>query len=265
MTKTQRAKAIALDPKTLTAIIVVLLGALGVETSDTIRTGVGLPSKLEADAEPRAVIKADKSYQVGDLIILDAEQSVGTHFRWSVRPEDNERPTFWVDPDKPLILHLASRPGTYLVTLTASNCNGNTDQTIPVVVEGTVPGPPADPNPPGDPDPPPVPDGKYGLNRFAYQQALKVPSDYRSYATQIDALVRKLLADDQLKNSNDFAAAFVAGLKQILTTEDSLTAWRPWYNATRDRLIELETQNKFASYGDYQTAWTEISGGLKRL
>ena len=44
MTKVQKAKAIALDPKTLSAIIVILLGALGVETSDTIRGGVGLPN-----------------------------------------------------------------------------------------------------------------------------------------------------------------------------------------------------------------------------
>lgn len=263
MAPIKKAKDIAFDKRTLSAVIALLTILLGAE-SETIQTAVGLPSRQEAEAEPVPVINADKTYDVGDLIILDATASTGTHFSWSVIPDNSEKPTFWFSPDEPLILHLASRPGTYAVTLIASNCNGNQSTTVTIPVTGGPsspgPGPGPGPNPPA-----PVPDGKYQLASFAKSQALSVPEKYQVYGVQIAALIDRLENDTKLKNSNEFAAAFVSGLKTILNSEESLTAWRPWYNAIRDRLIALETENKFTNYADYKTAWNEISKGLKSL
>ena len=258
-----KAKQIALDPKTLTAIIALLLGTMGVENSDTIRAGIGLPSKQETEAKPVAAFNADKIYNVGDLIILDAQESIGTHFGWSVAPGNDVDQNFWFDDESPLILHLASRAGTYHVSLVASNCNGNNSLTQKITVKGDTTKPKPDPDQPTPPKPTPV--WKSELESYSFDLAQSVPVECRKKSSDIAKMIDSISSNSKLTNSNQFASAFVTGLKTILSTESSLDAWRPWYNAIKDQLIKLETENTFKNYDDYKAAWDNISKGLKRI
>jgi len=60
----------------------------------------------------------------GDILVLDATNSVADHYAWSVEPElPNERPTIMVLEDGRKCL-VASVPGTYTIFLAVSTAGG---------------------------------------------------------------------------------------------------------------------------------------------
>lgn len=123
-------------------------------------------------AAPKAVINGPQTGTRGEILILDATQCEGepTHFTWRITPELKARKQLELK-DGGRRVQVASYGGSYVVTLTVSNADGNDVVTWPLVIPGDAPCPspepqpvtptpvdpiPVDPAPPRPPAPEPV-------------------------------------------------------------------------------------------------------------
>lgn len=257
-----KVKRVAMDPKTMGAVIAILTVVLGIE-SPAIRSTVGLPDRKETEADPVPVINGENEFEQGELIILDASESVGTHFSWNINPKWSEtKKSFDVPPDNPLRCYVASVPGKYSITLVASNCNGNKSLIFPITVKGSSN---PDPEPEPDPDPDPPPTSKYGLVEISKEKASDIELQYRNLSGNIVSLISTAISNSNIKTSNQLSSEILEKLKQTLTTKEATVAWQPWYNSIVQRLEELEVTDKIKNFQDYKSGWEEIKKGLQEL
>lgn len=246
------------DPKIMT--IVALLALLGVENADTASTIVSniaqsAQKPVEVDP-PKIELEGPETVDEGDLIEFIATESYADHFTWTVSPDLDRR--FSEDGRK---CFFASKPGTYELTLFASNCEGQAveKRTFTVLDTDDCPDLPDTPITPTPEEP-----ELSGLAKSAYDLATsKVEQKYRGDAGKLAGVYERVAGDSTIKNPQAFADQTVVEIKTALGA--NTTAWKPWHEAMNATLNQEISRGKLVTISQYREAWKQIAKGLKAL
>jgi hypothetical protein len=214
---------------------------------------------------PKPLIVGPTGGQPGDILLLDATQSVADHFAWSVTPKLPEgRPTILPIEDGRKCL-VTSVPGAYSVFLAASNAEGVKIVEWGVTVGGDPRPPTPGPNPPGPTPPtPPTPD-RFGLKAAAQQWAAAVNSpnrfeDAHQLAGAFEAAAAEIVAGTETQ-PQAFIAILAKHCIQAVPT-DRRAAWSSFDAAFAAAVNELYKAGKVAGRDDWAVMFREISAGL---
>lgn len=233
---------------------------------------------------PRAVIVGPSVGQAGDLIVLDAGASVGTHFAWVVTPE--------LPPPRLTILPLESGrkclvtsvPGTYQVMLVAANGEGIAVGKWQVKIGGDVPpGPePPPPNPqpvpptptpvpptptPTPPTPAPIPPGRFGIAAQVVTFAALVTSPNKkseatALASSCDVLAARIAAGT-LSGASAILKEFLKANEATLGT--NLSHWSGFGNKYSEVMSAAYKAGKLNTSDDWATWLRETAIGLRAI
>lgn len=233
-------------------------------------------------APPRATVTGSTGGVPGDILVLDASESVADHFHWVVTPElPDGRPTILVLEEGRKCL-VCSVPGTWTVVLAASNDEG-VDQLKWTVTVGGEPGPGPAPPPGPDPDPepapgpdpeptPPEPDlppGIYGITHFARDQARAVNSPNRATESAAVAAgfesVAAAISAGTLTRPNLILAALLEANRAALGTEAALRAWIPCGTAIGKQLQALYQSGRLTGPEAWASVLLEVALGLRAV
>lgn len=233
------------DPKIMT--IVALLALLGVVQS--------AQKPVEVDP-PKIELEGPETVDEGDLIEFIATESYADHFTWTVSPDLDRR--FSEDGRK---CFFASKPGTYELTLFASNCEGQAVEKRTFTVLDTddcpdVPDTPVTPTP-EEPE-------LSGLAKSAYDLATsKVEQKYRGDADKLAAVYSRMAGDATIKTPQAMADQTVVEIRTALGANTE--AWRGWHDAVNAALKAEVNKGKLVTITQYREAWKQISKGLEAL
>lgn len=191
------------DPKLKKLLVTILLGLVTYFGGEKVYTAVVPVSESESPKEfslpPKAVVSGPTAGRPGSLLILDATESKGDHFAWSVTPElpDGETTIYPIEKNRKCLL--TSIPGTYTVTLGVGNAEG-IDMVKWTVIVRSKPGPSPDPKPdppnpePDPPKPEPEPEFDSEIAEQAYEHFKKVdakPGELSGLISTIKVTVAK--------------------------------------------------------------------------
>ncbi len=109
---------------------------------------LGLGCQAAQAAPPTAIINGPTTGVRGEILVLDATGCAGepTHFTWKISPELKGRKQLDVK-DGGRRVQVASYGGSYVVSLTVSNADGNDVLTWPLTIPGDMPCPSPEPQP----------------------------------------------------------------------------------------------------------------------
>lgn len=171
----------------------------------------------------------------------------------------------------------AAEVGTRTVIHTADLQVGKPPAPPPTPPTPPVPPPPTPPDPPAPP-PAPLPDGKYGLAKFTWFEAVaKVSKDtagtraktaramaasFRGVAAAIAAGTVKSDREVLQKTADANYAALEALCKTPAETAELLKLWQPFSKALQSKLYPMYESGAIKTLDDYRTAWLEIADGL---
>lgn len=226
---------------------------------------------------PKAVVIGPTGGVPGDILLLDASESVGDSFGWEVTPElPNQRPTILVLEGGRKCL-VTSVPGGYTVFCAVSNAEG-VDTLKHVINVGTQPSPPPappGPTPPGPapgptpvptPIPEPSPPGKF-TDVMGELLQLARAIDPAARAATLDKLAAAWLAiADQLKEGKVTAlnALLLAHRMQALlvAANDSAVgphaaAWQAFGRAVGVRIVSLYAAGRLNTAADWESLLRE--------
>lgn len=238
---------------------------------------------------PHAVINGPTEGMPGDFIDLDASGSTAVWYTWIVRPAQfpDGRKTYrldrGVDPRKSVGCSVASRPGTYNVTLivaTDGDDGGIATKDWTVVIFANPPGttpppvlpPPVTPpviTPPVTPvDPPPVvpvdPDPIPGFTAWVRDQAmLMVPADNRAQVAHTLSNAYKQTLEKVaplIKDPLIFAKAQDLTNKGVLVLLDPGGKWNAFMGALAQKLADANLTRP-----QQDKVWKNISDGLGQV
>jgi hypothetical protein len=212
-----------------------------------------------AFGEVKSVITGPKEAPVGDLIVLDATQSVGTAFEWVTNGEG-----CLISKIGNKLAFTSNVPGKYFfVYVAAGEENKKTvisTSKHELSITGTAPVGPVVPV--VDPT---IPEGLFNISKLAYDwakstgdkvTALKVASNFTSIAAKIAA--GALTEAEQI-------VVETANLNKTILGETSpqYKVWKDKFFAPLNvKLNELST-DKLSSVSDHQKCWEEIAIGVK--
>lgn len=218
------------------------------------------PDKAEA-----VVVLTAEDPEPGDIIELDASDSVGEFFAWSVWPLlMGDRLTLRPDSDGRGAV-LASKPGTYVVTLAVGSQTSIAITNLVVVIKGDI-----QPEPGPGPDPEPdLPDLRYGLAPMVveWSKAVKSHRDGAALIAKPFRLIASQIAAGALKDPK----AITDGLKAAMTDKETgvppevLTAWNPWADNVMVVLTELHDAGEIKVPNDFADAYREVALGLEAV
>lgn len=230
-------KGMLADPKftkLLISILLAVLSYLGYENREIV-TG---PPKFALP--PEAKIKGPTAGRPGSLLILDATESTGKFFAWSVSPQlpDGETTIYPIENNTKCLL--TSIPGTYTVFLAVGNEEGISMVNWTVKVRAgpdPTPDPPKPDPPKPDPEPdPPEPD-LTGIAKEAYEHYQDV--DAKAGETEALIIALKLTATQAAalnQNVEQINASLLSNTKAIFGGEKEIAErwkpFRPWLAET---------------------------------
>lgn len=224
-------------------------------------------SAVTLGAPPEPKIIGPTGGQPGDILLLDATQSVAEHFDWQVTPKLPEgRPTILpIEGGKKCLV--TSVPGAYTVFLAASNPEG-----VKIVEWGINVGGDPTPPTPGPPTPtppiptPPTPDnGKFGLAADVAKWAATVSGparvdDAHKLAGAFEAAAAEIVAGQETQPQQFLAVLMRHNSAAI--TKDRQAAWAAFSDAFVAKVTELYKAGKLVARDDWATLFREISAGL---
>ena len=222
----------------------------------------------------------------GDILLLDASQSVGDHFTWQVTPEE-QKPTILVleNGRKCLVRSVA---GAYVVFCSVSNAEGNdslkhaitvSDKNTPPVPPGPLPAPPPGPAP-DPPSPPPTPGpnpepvfppGEFGAASKVFSLARAVNSPTRGAAAQRLALAWQQVQRDLVDSKKLSGLVLAAKVQQLMSAAGSAAlgadkpAWKSFEDGLEGPILELYNSQRLLSADDWSRLLGEAITGLQAV
>jgi len=238
-----------------------------------------LPATLLA--EPQAVIEGPEKVSPGDLTILDAGKSTGTHFAWSVIPTDAKHHCFVFDEGRKCVFAMR-REGTYVFVLAVSdaegikqithtliNAEGDTPQPPPGPGPGPGPGPTPDPKP-DDPQPEPQPgDDWANWAKSTAESTVDMPAGGpRQNAARALAAALDKAAETVKSNSNyslKDARVLLARLSSEAIPLEEQPKWYKFSTAMDAQLRKAEESGRLKDTASWAAIIVSIARGLKEV
>lgn len=249
------------------AILLVVLSsvAVGQDSPDDL-IEIAAPSRADL---PIPVVIGPNSASAGDLVVLDASESVGTAFAWAVVPElANDRLTILpIEGGKKCIL--VSVPGQYTVILAVATKDGIALKKHTVTVRGTLPGPQPGPRPgpapQPDPGPQPPPDGEFKLAAYVISISNLMPDKTKAsgFAQAFDSVASEAAAG-ALRTASQIDSATANANRTVIAGQDR-NSWLPFFTKLNEQVDKLSESGDLQSTDDYVTAWSEIAEGFRRV
>jgi hypothetical protein len=232
-------------------------------------------ASLASAEPPKAVIVGPSVGQPGDLIVLDAGASTGTHFAWTVTPE-LPAPRLTILPleggRKCLV---TSVPGTYQVLFIAANSDGIATGKWQVTIGGDVPPGPQPTPPTPTPVPPvpvpvppaPIPPGRFGIAQQVADWGKDVTSPNKlteaaTLATSCETLAARIAAGT-LNGASNILAAFLAANQTALGP--GIANWSAFGNKYSAALSAVYKAGKLNTSDDWATWLRETAVGLRAI
>jgi hypothetical protein len=217
-----------------------------------------LLSATAAIAEaPLAIVTGPSGGVPGDLIVLDAGESVADHLAWAMIPEpaDGRQSMLIVDEGRKAII--ASIPGQYTIILAVSNADGVAIRQHKIAISGGTVAP---------------------VRRIEPDQTFGLLSDVRSWLSGVSVKTNQQALADAFERAAQQATS-IADLKktsrdsgQNLSSRLVATAiggvqnasnWAPVFKPMGERIAELEKAGDLKTLDDWKNAWREIAAGLR--
>lgn len=240
--------------------------------------------KVAADpsfAPLMSVTGADRSYEVYQLIKMEAEpQAAG--YVWIIRRlPDGLRPEFVTLKEGKMCVWTGP-PGKYDVDIIYTTEQGISQLFCNVTIKGDGPKPPTPPDDPDKPDPPTPPDdpdepdgpdnpqppepGQFGYSKLAFDLAKKIPSSKRtSLSMKIADNYEATSAAIRAGGIVTVEAAFqeVKKRNQELQSDPNIVAWKDWFDGLKNQISDDWDASKFRSRDDVAQVFYEIAMGLR--
>ena len=206
---------------------------------------------------PLAIVTGPSGGVPGDLIVLDAGESIADHLAWSIIPEpaDGRQSMLIVDEGRKAII--ASIPGQYTIILAVSNADGVAIRQHKILISGGTVAP---------------------VRRIELDQTFGLVSDVRSWLSGVSVKTNQQSLADAFERAADQAIS-IADLKktsrdsgQNLSSRLVATAiggvqnasnWAPVFQPMGERIAELEKAGDLKTLDDWKNAWREIAAGLR--
>jgi len=203
-----------------------------------------------AAAQPKAVIDAPATVNVGDLVILDGGKSVGDNHLWVV--DERAKGRFLEIPTDRRIVFAIGTPGRYSFQLIMADTSAAIDQAIHFVSVGGVGLPPTEPDPPvvdpppvSPPDPPtPVlPPNEVTEASRRGVVALGDPATATALKSALEAIVRNppTTIERQRSAVQDAIASVLLARQGVSREKDWLNEWRIPVNASIEKVVTDDT------------------------
>jgi hypothetical protein len=249
------------------------------------------------EAPKQSILGAEKPIQAGELVLLSISPPpttpglVASAYEWAVF--DGLSPKrFAEDAQGKVFFGAGKRAKKFLVVVAATHlleADKDGKKTFKaktallhatVTVEDDEPAPPPGPGPvtppqPSPPAPAPAPtpgpdptfaDGKFGLAKFSYDAAKKVPAEGKAKAPALAASFKA--------TATKIRAGQLKGVKAILEATaksnndalgDGVQSWEGWSDEFQNKLIALYEGGKFSSDLDWSVAFEETASGLEKV
>ena len=228
-----------------------------------------------ADA-PKAMINGPTEGYPGDFIDLDASESTAEFYEWKVEPAQfpDGRRTFRLDrgaaPQKSVVCAIASRPGTYKVTLVVSTSDGiaTKDWTVTILQSpGSTPQVPVVPQTPTVPVIPTVPvvpqaPPQSGIGSWIKQNLTGVNDPNRTLTQTLLSASYKtyaMMPDNSPYTPTQFAQGQDSLNKLTFQFTNTQVYWDSFMSQLAQRLASMNLQ----TIPQMKAVWNEIAEALK--
>ena len=224
---------------------------------------------------PKAVIMGPTGGRPGDLIVLNAHESVGEFFAWHIATENGHEQIARFGREAVIPTHA----GVYYVFMSCSNSEGiafakwrveitPSNPTPPTPPPNPGPNPTPNPNPPSPPSPtPPNPapgpeDGRFAVAVLSYSAAKAVgrPQEASALGAAFRTIA-KTIRDDQP------GILSIMGLVRRETAkaipESSKGAWSGFNDVIQTKLKSLYSGGQLSSTKDFADCFDELAVGLE--
>lgn len=237
----------------------------------TVLAGVLLCFSFVSLAEsPKAVISGPTGGVPGDIILLDASNSVGDYFKWAVSRElPDGRQTLVVVSESGKKAVLASLPGQHEVWLAVGNKDGIDLLKYVVTISGSGPTPNPSPNPQPNPNPdvgPKFPDSRLGISQRVYDVAKTVPrasGESQDLAKQFRGVVAQIAAKT-ITGSTAIIGAIRDANSSALNTEEKRGRWTPFLDKNGP-LTQILKEQKPSTDAQFSEVFNEFAAGLEAI
>lgn len=244
-----------------------MIGALmfAGDTDKPKKAIVALPRKADV------VVNGPKQAEPGDLVVLDASESVGIGgLAWAIHPLSAVGKMLSIEDGKKIVF-ATSKPGSYVFYVAASTPDGKQVKIIPweVLVGSPVPPPDDPPKPPKPPKPPiPPPDvepWEAELTKWTYDRVMELSDSdkkntSKNFADATDAVISMLGAGAIPDRSSSktlteqVSAALLANLRGVgFFTK---LKWQSLLPALADKFDELDPKTP--------DGWEKVLGAISR-
>lgn len=220
----------------------------------------------------KVTIRGPETVEPGTLVTLDATDSEGDSFNWTLAGGSPE--WYEVSESGKKVYFANITPGRYPFVFAVSKKNGDGPPILQQVqhvltVQGTQPNPPS-PNPQPQPAPvDPLPEGRFGLARFTRDSVVK-----NVQQAQRDVKVLRGLADNYATVAVQLESGTISGMTLAVsklsernkeTVGASRATWLPVTEELGKKLTEMKNVTKVldvSSNAALATAFKEISLGF---
>ncbi|CAN5407955.1 hypothetical protein BH11PLA2_BH11PLA2_34470 [soil metagenome] len=217
-----------------------------------------------AAAAPTAVITGPATAIAGELVRLDASDSVGaTKYRWKlVKSPDFAGKKFWRSNQQFAdFLEPATLAGTYVFELLVSNAAGVDSTLHTLVVTNGSPGPaPPSPTPTPAPVPDPLPSGQFNIAADVFKWAVAISSPNRAAVCAQFAAALTAIAKSDPSDFAVVATAVKSASTKAIAGEG--VAWAAFNANYRARLSDLYFSGKLSSAPAIKALLEETAAGF---
>ena len=223
---------------------------------------------------PKAVISGPTGGVPGDIILLDASDSVGDFFVWKISPElPSGRQTLVVVADNGKKAIIASVPGRYEVWLAVGSKDGVDLLRYIVTISGGNPDTVPQPNPRPVPQ---FPDSRLGVSQKVYDAVKAVPNaqeEAQGLAKSFRGIVAQISAGT-LSGKASIMGAIKAANDQVLNTPEKMARWAPFvksdtqtgYVAVLPKILSgLAAEGKLSTNDDFKAVFLEFAVAFEAI
>lgn len=223
-----------------------------------------IPCTLQAQV--KAVVDGPKEANPGDLVVLDATDSVGTVYAWTLL---QNRVCLPVDGGKRCVF-ASGTPGVYVFVLSVAGQDSAGKVAIDVakhsvqIGDNPGPGPTPDPNPPDPgPDPTPEPD-LTGTAKVVYDAAMLIDSSQRTAEAKAFARVFRAVASKAAgltsMTPQEMFAETVKEISQKIGRQ-TMVKWDSWETAWAAEMRKSAGSTRET----HIKAWLDTADGLEAV
>lgn len=215
-----------------------------------------------AFGQAKAIVKGPTEVAPGDLVVLDATESVAHAYEWTL--PDSQKTFLPVEGGTKLVFSTGA-PGHYTFVLSVAHCEGIADEKAPckatvavathTVTVGKPKPPEPDPDPDPDPDDPPTPPAD-PIAKAIFDAAMKLDKTNRAQEAKAISLIYREVASEgaALTNTNNVEMQKKVDTRMLSLAAEVRAKWIPVGEILddlgdkniRDRETAVSVYNKFA-------------------